>query len=68
MKAILEFTLPEEQTGYTEAVNGWKYLAAIQDALNHLKLLDDSNHDGAERDRLVLISCCNDRGFDPWGD
>jgi len=37
MKSILEFDLPEEQEEFKMAVNGGKYLTALQDLDNYLK-------------------------------
>lgn len=66
MKATLEFTLPDEREEYADAANGWKYRVAIQDMLNHLKMLDDSGHEWAVKARDLVFDCCKDNGFDPW--
>lgn len=39
MKAILEFTLPEEQANHEDALNGGSYKAILQDMDNHLRSL-----------------------------
>jgi len=37
MKAILEYTLPEETAEYQYAMDGYKYLSALQEFDNHLR-------------------------------
>jgi len=37
LKAILEFTLPEEQHEYKEAMNGGRYLALIHDIRDKIR-------------------------------
>jgi hypothetical protein len=70
MKATLEFTLPDEREEYADAVNGWKYRVAIQDAINAIKEQIDSGDSGNDSAfiavRGIIYKCCEDNGFDVW--
>lgn len=39
MKATLTFDLPEETDEHETALNGWKYLACLQDIQEHVRKL-----------------------------
>jgi hypothetical protein len=63
MKAILKFTLPEEQEEHHDALNGWRYKLAINQLDEWLRSL--SKHQDIEdvpvnkvRDKLAEL--CND--------
>jgi hypothetical protein len=47
MKAILEFTLPEEAEEHRHAVNGTRYLSAIEQIRSGFRLRAKYTEDGA---------------------
>lgn len=69
MKAILEYTLPEETDEYEHAMNGSLYLFAIQEFDNHLRSelkynenLNEEQCHTIEKIRAKLHECFNRRG------
>ena len=64
MKAILEFTLPEEQEDHRVAVEGMKYLIILQELDNWLRAEIKYNDAGPEvqkcRDNLHSIAAQHD--------
>jgi hypothetical protein len=69
MKAILEYTLPEESQEYEFAMNGANYLFAIQEFDNYLRSeLKYNNELSPNEDKVIqklrdkLYECLNERG------
>lgn len=71
-KVILEFDAYEDQEAYRHALNGTKYLAALQELDNFLRgrlryeELPESVADALQEVRDKLHSECNDNGFSIW--
>jgi len=53
MKATLEFNLPEEQSDFYDATNGWKYKAVLQDFDRYLKSMIGSSLPTEDQIELV---------------
>lgn len=73
MKAILEFTLPDEQAEFRLAQQGGAYRAVVEDIdgwlRSHLKYDDDLHPDvrsALESVLEFLYDSCRDSGVDPW--
>ena len=68
MKAILEFTLPEEQDDHEVAVNGMKYLCVLQEFDNWLRAELKYNGAGREVQRVrdQLHAMLNSREISLW--
>lgn len=73
MKAILEFSLPEEQTAHRDAINGGVYIAALQEIDNLLRndlkyneQLSDDIKDKIQSIRDSVNSICNGFNINIW--
>ena len=69
MKAILEFTLPDEQEDHLCALHGSKYLGILQDLDNELRAklkYHDAGKD-VEEIRARLHALMDERGLSLWG-
>lgn len=71
MMVKLEFELPEEREEFDLAVNGYKYLCAIQDYHNWLR--NQYKYDAGEMDPGAadkasekLFSCLEEHGVSVW--
>lgn len=54
MKVILEFTLPDENFDYNHAINGEKYLLAIQCFDNYIRAELKYNDELTEQEAKIL--------------
>lgn len=70
MKAVLEFSLPEEQQEFQTAVDAWKYRAVVEDLVEHLRgrikhgTMPARVRETYEKVRGELFSIVRDRGVD----
>ena len=68
MKAILEFTLPEERDEHQEALAGTKYLGILQDLDNELRSTIKYERKVTLQDvRDKLHALMFERGLSLWG-
>lgn len=72
MKAILEFTLPEEQHEHQDAIQGSNWKWAVDDLLNYLRSEIKHVDHTAEEYRILeavrekVSSILEERGLDLW--
>jgi hypothetical protein len=61
MKAILEFTLPEEQAEFDCAVHGVKWMSAMWDLDQYLRKKIKYESEGMSEDTFKTIEECRER-------
>ena len=78
MKAVFEFSLPEESKEYRDCYKGSDYINAIREIVevlgNHIKYTDNEDDgiysvaDAFEKMYERVFWICKEHGFSPWDD
>ena len=64
MKAIIEFTLPEEQVEFDCAVDGVKWMSAMWDLDQYLRKKIKYESEGMSEDTFKTIEECRERLYE----